>query len=449
MRADDHSSASARRFVILLIAVAMLAPPGVYWWWYQPNFTVTPWQAREEMRRSDKRMLLVDVRPAAQHGVGHIEGAQSWPLSDILLIRFSQDLPTALRGHALLLLDDVGGESRTALRHLQKIGGADVRIVRGGIQEWIRSVDGVTDSALASRSAGEVDDAAWAFRQPELIPQLISVAAFFVVKPVYTLLSLIVFVVLWGETSADLTAVKWGMLFFFIGENMCALNVLVWKETSYLLEYGHSIGMVICLGFLTYAFLEGVDQRILGFSAPSQRCAGMGLCGRCVKFTEVPCGFRRLFLMLVLACMVVSCMLPATDWHDQAYNTLVLGQAYHYGHLRAFQVLETWGCGVAAFFCFAASLVMVLLSDEHSLQWPKFTFAAGMGALGFGLLRTTIGGLYDASRHWYGFWEECTELLLIAAICYVLWTFRAQLLPDWDRRSQAWRTRLETVLFDS
>ena len=84
-----------------------------------------------------------------------------------------------------------------------------------------------------------------------------SVTAFFVVKPIYTLLSLMVIVVLWNSASSDLVALKWGMLFFFVGENICAINVLVFKETSYLLEYGHSIGMVICLGFVTYAMLEG------------------------------------------------------------------------------------------------------------------------------------------------------------------------------------------------
>ena len=174
------------------------------------------------------------------------------------------------------------------------------------------------------------------------------------------------------------------MLFFFVGENACALNVLVWKETSYLLEYAHSAGMAICLGFVAYALLEGLDRRVVGLSAPNQHCAAMNLCGKCIKHADVPCGLRRIFTMLILLCIVVACMLPTADWHDTAYNTTVFGQFYPYGHLRVFQMFENWACAAAAVLFLATALVLVQFPGIEALHRAQIMFAAGVGPLGFG-----------------------------------------------------------------
>ena len=53
-----------------------------------------------------------------------------------------------------------------------------------------------------------------------------------------------------------------------------------------------------------------------------------------------------------------------------------------------------------------------------------------------------IGGIYSQTRVWHGFWEETTELILLLAISVTLWTFRAQLIPAWERRWQRWGSRI-------
>ena len=65
----------------------------------------------------------------------------------------------------------------------------------------------------------------------------------------------------------------------------------------------------------------------------------------------------------------------------------------------------------------------------------KIFFAAGLGPLGFGGLRMLIGAAYDQDRVWYLFWEEGTELALIAAVCVVLWIFHRR-LPLWINQTQ-------------
>ena len=137
--------------------------------------------------------------------------------------------------------------------------------------------------------------------------------------------------------------------------------------------------------------------------------------------------------MLIPLLIVVACMLPTADWHDTAYNTTVFGQFYPYGHLRVFQMYENWVCAAAAVLLLTASLVLVQFPGIPALHRAQILFAAGVGPLGFGLLRVLMGGVYSESQVWFGFWEEMTELLLLAGICFTLWTFRVQLLPAWQR----------------
>ena len=159
----------------------------------------------------------------------------------------------------------------------------------------------------------------------------------------------------------------------------------------------------------------------------------MNLCGTCIKHADVPCGLRRIFTMLIPLLIVVACMLPTADWHDTAYNTTVFGQFYPYGHLRVFQMFENWVCAAAAVLFLAVALVLVQFPGIEALHRAQIMFAAGVGPLGFGLLRVLMGGVYSHGQVWFGFWEEMTELLLLAGICFTLWTFRAQLLPTWHQ----------------
>jgi hypothetical protein len=220
------------------------------------------------------------------------------------------------------------------------------------------------------------------------------------------------------------------MVFFFVGENCCAVNYLAFEERSYWLEYLHGVGMLFAFGFGCYALLEGADRRIVMLSDPNRRCAAANLCGRCIKHADVPCGLRRLFCLVLPLAMIFSLLLPTADWKDTTYITPVFGVPYVYGHLRAFQIFENWFCGGAAVLLFAISLLILLLRKQAGIETAKIFLAAGLGPLGFGGLRMLLGAAYDRNRVWYLFWEEGTELALVAAVCVVLWIFRRR-LPLW------------------
>jgi hypothetical protein len=221
---------------------------------------------------------------------------------------------------------------------------------------------------------------------------------------------------------------RWGMIFFFLGENACAVNYFVFRESSYLAEYLHSFGMALSFGFTAYALLEGIDRRLIFFSDVRQRCAALALCGNCAKHAEVPCGLKRMFYVLIPALMVLAGMLPTADWRNTAYNTAVFGRLYNYAHLWIYQVFENWCCAAAACAMLGGSLLILLVKKKNAVAWAKIAFAAGVGPLGFGMLRMILGAAYDQNRVWFLCWEEATEWLFIAGICCVLWIFRESLL---------------------
>jgi rhodanese-related sulfurtransferase len=438
------------RLVVALVVLGSAAPIIAYWAMFGRVATVTPAEAKHHLRRPDSGASLVDVRPEEEFAAGHIDGALSWPLPEILAVRGADELPAWCRGRSLLLLCRVGLDSRLAARHLQHRDVPRVCRVRGGIQEWIRSAaieqpprppptDGRIREWLEQAPAPEgaafdrwrvgLDQVVeLPFRRSPIAEQVAAVVAYFVLKPIYMLLALVWAARLWNRRSGDLVALRWGMLFFFLGEAACAVNYFGYRETSYLWDYLHGQGMLLSFAFVTYAVLDGFDRRVLGLSALERRCAALPLCGACVKFGQQSCGLRRMFHLIIPALMVVALMLPTADWQDTSYNTLIFGSVYNYAHLRVQQQYENVVCAVAALVLLGASLLALVQQPGHTFGLAKATFAGGVGALGFGMFRLLLGAAFDQNRVWFLFWEETTELVFIVGVGVVLGIFRRSLV---------------------
>ena len=424
-----------RRHAVLAIVLAIIgcaAPPVLYWCLLGGGDCITPEAARRELQEQPAGCALVDVRKPDAFATGHLAAAVNWPLDAVLAAHATEQWPESLRGKTLLFLCDVGVTARRAARHVESLGGRAM-FVRGGLQEWFHSARHEMGSPLDTwrNTSGELPD--YHVRPSPLYEQALAVLAYFFMKPIYTILSLAVIILLWTCPSPDLAALRWAMIFFFVGENCCAVNYSVFEERSYWMEYLHGMGMLLAFGFGSYAVLEGIDRRILMLSDAKHRCAAAGLCGRCIKHADVPCGLRRMFCLLLPLLMVFSFLLPTAGWKDTAYITRIFGAPYVYGHLFAFQIFEDWYCGGAAVLLFAVSLVVLLVRKQAGIGAAKIFLAAGLGPLGFGGLRMLLGTAYDQNRVWYLFWEEGTELALVAAVCIVLWIFHRR-LPLWINR---------------
>ena len=93
-------------------------------------------------------------------------------------------------------------------------------------------------------------------------------------------------------------------------------------------------------------------------------------------------------------------------------------------------MFENWFAAARRCCCLRSSLAILLVRKQAGIAPAKIFLAAGLGPLGFGGLRMLLGAAYDQNRVWYLFWEEGTELALIAAVCVVLWIFHRR-LPLW------------------
>jgi len=382
--------------------------------------------------------VLVDVRPAEAYAAGHIDGAQSWPYDRIEAASVAEDVPEALRGKDLLLICDGGILSAFAAARLEGIGGVRVWNVRGGMQVWIASAaaGGPTVSSRIRDASGAVHPLP--HRDSTPIEEWAAVLSGFLVKPIYTLLSLAIFIALLGRRSPDLAALRWAMLAFFIGENFCAANYLFFNDRSLLFENLHSFGMVVCFGFSTFALLEGMDLRLIKLSDPGARCAALGLCRACIKHgdektdgkADVPCALRRLFLFVVPATLAIGFIPFCADPVATSYTTEIFGTPYANIHPIIHQIFETRVCPTLAIAALAISFAILLGKGRDAIFRSKVYFAAGAGALGFALFRLFLFAAFRDDLMWFGFWEEATEFLFIAGAGLALRLFRRGLFAS-------------------
>jgi hypothetical protein len=267
----------------------------------------------------------------------------------------------------------------------------------------------------------------------KLLEQWLAVIVAFGVKPVYMLLSLGLIIWLWRFRAADLFALRWGMIFFLVGEAFCAINYLFCAKESHLIEFLHSYGMAVCFSFTVYALLEGMDYRLIKFSSPQERCAALSLCRACFKNADVPCGLKRLFMVITPALIVMTCMMLCSRIEVVVYNTIILGAVYQYSHPVIYQLFEVRYCPLLAVALLMASWLVLIFKRVNPVPPAKVLFAAGVGPMGFGFLRLILFSAYDKNLMWFTVWEEITELLFIVGTVLVLWFFKHGLIASVER----------------
>ena len=237
---------TTRLLILALIALLGLAPLLLYWFRLGSAPQITPARARELLLEQNDDVRLIDVRPTEVGRRRSIDGSSHWGGTDILEITDADEVPGHLQDTTLLLICDNGILGAKATKHLRRLGVDNAFNVRGGIQDWIGTADSL-EGAEFGRFITPTGGSEFPFRHSPLFEQLAMVICAFAIKPAYVLLSFILIVILRKSGSVDLVALRWGMIFFFLGENFCTLNYYLFNETSYLFEYLHSFGMLLSL----------------------------------------------------------------------------------------------------------------------------------------------------------------------------------------------------------
>jgi hypothetical protein len=262
------------------------------------------------------------------------------------------------------------------------------------------------------------------------LAQAMVVVTAFGAKPAYMLLSLIWIIWLWRRAETDLTALRWGLIFFLAGETACAINYLGFHGNSAGVDYLHSYGMAVGFAFVAYAVLEALDLRLVKYSAENDRCAALTLCRACVKYSQVPCGLRRLFSFALPALTIIAFIPLCVDLVPASQRSPILGSIQTFEYPLWAQLFENRYCSVAAILLLAGSWVVLSFRQADAVPLAKLFLAAALGPLGFGLMRLFLRTAFHQNLAWANTWEELTELLFVAGVGLVLWTFRNACFRD-------------------
>jgi rhodanese-related sulfurtransferase len=419
------------RLVTVLLAVLGGLPPVILYWAVVARVpAVSPETAREVLDAPGTSAVLVDVRTPEEYAEGHVEAACNWPYAGITALTSAEGMPAELHGRRLLLICQSGILSSLATRQLRSAGVLDATNVQGGMQDWVASAEKPCTPSLCRLRAKSGEVRTLPMRESPPLEQWAAVVSGLIVKPLYTVVALLLIVILWRQKSPDLAALRWALVCFFVGENFCAANYIVYADRSTAFEYLHDYGMILCFGLTIYAILEGMDRRLIKLSDPDARCAALGLCRRCTKHADVPCGLQRVFLFFIPVLMILAAAPLCVELVPASYNTTIFGRFYNYSHPVVDQVFEVRYLPALAMVLLLVSVAVLQFGKRDAVLWSKVFFAAGTGALGFSFLRLVLFHAFRDNLVWFGAWEEFTELLYVLGVGAVLWVFREALLPE-------------------
>jgi rhodanese-related sulfurtransferase len=428
--------------VTLLVLLGGLLPLGLYGWLLGRVPTVMPEKAIQALNQPGSTAVLIDVRPPEAFQARHIVNSANIPFEE--LDHWSNPLQSAgLHAITFFLICDNGLTSARAVARFtasdfyrQSIRGlpssqVQVFSVRGGLQEWAKAAWRAPDIKSANFiSPGR--DPYLAVQTPPIWEQAAQVFAGFGIKPTYMLLNLLLALFLLPESARDLVALRRGLFAFFVGEAFCYVNFLIFRDDSYLSEFLHSYGMVVGFGFILYALLQAVDERLFHYNNLDVRCAAIGLCLSCSRYSSsIVCRVRRAYQLIIPVLALLATIplfaIPLLDGH----TGLVFGYQYYYARFGVYQLYENRLLPLLALLCFAAAY-LPLWRKRNNPAIPHLTqvfLAAGLGALCFSLIRLALSRAFAANLVYFDFWEELTELVFIVAIGAGLWVFREALFP--------------------
>ncbi len=267
------------------------------------------------------------------------------------------------------------------------------------------------------------------FRALPPFEQIVLAGAVYPIKLTYMVLAAVAVALLWGQAAPARAALRWSMIFFLVGEIICWVNIIFFTEEHLLLEYLHSWGMVACLGFLAFAALEALDSGVFHYSAPAAKCALVGVCRHCAKYADVPCALERLFKWTLPLGILLVFMPLTAPIVPVRYDTLVFNVPRTLSHSIAVQMYEMRYAPWAGLLLMGAAWALMLWRGRHSgaLALSKILLCAGLGHLAFAFMRLAFFAFYRDNLVWFVFWEEFTELILVAGVLVAVWLFIPEL----------------------
>ena len=372
--------------------------------------------------------LIIDLRADEEYLRGHLPGAVSLAQEELVGFLSRHGPPH----HRPIIINCARGfRSLAGAASVAALGYTHVYSLRGGFERW-QELGLPVEVGLGEELGGDR-------LGPPLIPtskfeQALIVFQAFAIKPLYMLLTLLLVLFLRRSRDRDLVLVKLGLLFFLIGELLCATNYVTTESTSVWLEIGHSLGMVATGVAIPWGLFLLIDRRILRYSDPKVPCAAIRLCKQCWKRDEVRCGLHRLFLYLT-PMLAIAALIPLTaPLRPLSVTVSVFGDAVPWEMGLVEQLVVFRGYPIVAS---AALLVasLLLARGEARANRAHLPFFIGFGFMSFSVARFALFNTYRSVPFFADTWEEVTELMTIVLLGTLLLVFRSQLGLRWRSAS--------------
>jgi rhodanese-related sulfurtransferase len=364
--------------------------------------------------------IIIDVRTESAYLKNHIPGAIHLSINRIDGYAAKYPISPTSR---IVIVCARGRDSQMAAATVMAYGHSDVHSLVGGMQRWqelgypLHAGSGTAvNKQLLMPPVVEIS----------VLSQLAVTVAAFAIKPAYLVMSVFVILILWPKKSRDLVLMRNAMLVFFIGENACTLNYLISSNQSIWLELMHGLGMVGMFFLLFWGVLRLFDERALHYNDPHKTCVLQRFCKHCWKKEPVACGLHRLALWLLPALAVVA-LIPLTMplrpfkivmpvflsdvvWFKDFWNLFV--------EFRLYPIL--------AALCFTITF-LYLRRGRSGLVTAQLPFFLALGFTSYSFFRFGLLLTFTENQGWADWWEESTELIMIAMVLLFLEVFKHRL----------------------
>lgn len=248
----------------------------------------------------------------------------------------------------------------------------------------------------------------------------------FVIKPLYMLLTLVLIIMVRKNKSHFMSLIRWGLISFLAGEAFCAINYLAAGGQSDTLEILHGLGMVGLSILLPWGLYILADLKVLRFSDESANCSLIRLCGHCWKKEEVTCKLKQLFFFAA-PCLALVALMPLAFPLDASYYIIpvfgvdtgfIFTPVVLWTELRLYPLLAA---------VLLLSSLLFLRGGMAGIKRAYAPFFTGLGFMLYSMFRFFLLAAFQNLPYWYNFWEEITELMMIAGIGLFLFLFRKRL----------------------
>lgn len=370
----------------------------------------------QKVQNHQTPFILIDIRSLEEYTKETIPSAVSVPYDQLHYYSASSlSIP-------ITVFCQHGEQSLFAAKILSDLGFAYVTSLRGGMESWKSN-----GFPVASQPSTDTTAPKTKIVPISVFAQTVSVASGLVIKPIYMLLCLLFVIIIRNVKGEDISLLRKGLVLFFVGEALCAIDFLFAGGKSYPLELVHALGMVGMGTFLTWGLMNFVDNRMLHFTDLESRCTVRGFCTKCTKTSSYSCPVIQLFKIITAAFVVISAIpltAPLLNRHtvSPVFSSNIL---FSYGlenQITDFRIMP-----VIAMILFGVTFLILTLSRTNGVNKSKPFFFSAMGFMGFSLFRFFLHESFRRAPVWADFWEETTELIAILGIGIFLFVMRHRL----------------------